>query len=55
MFCTCAGLSSLSPNSKLCKSKTSLKLIKTPQNFVQESLSKKLTQIYHNSSNEVLT
>ena len=47
MFCTFAGMTSLASNSKLCNFVTSLKLVKTPQNFVQGSFSIKLMKICH--------
>ena len=48
------GMMSLASNSKLCNFITSLKLIKTPQKFVQGSFSVKLIKICHKNRGEVL-
>ena len=54
MFCAFAGITSLPSNSKLCKFITSLKLIKTPQNFVQGFFSIELIKIFLKNRDEVL-
>ena len=45
IFCAFAGMTPLTPNSKLCNYLASWSLTKTSQNFVQGSLSIKLTKI----------
>ena len=47
MFCTFECMTSLELNSKLYKFLTSTNLIKTPQNFVQDSFSMQLRKICH--------
>ena len=47
IFCTFAGMTSLTLNSKLCNYTVSWNLTKTPQNFVKGSLSIKLTKKCH--------
>ena len=53
MFRIFAGMTSVTSNSKFCSFITSLKLIKTPQNFVQGSFSIKLIKTCHKSRGEV--
>ena len=49
MFCKFTVVTSLAPNSKLCNFITSWELIKTPQNFLQDSFSiKSLKLCYKN-------
>ena len=50
MFCTFAGMTSLTLNSKLCNFITLWNLTKTLQNFVQSSFSIKLRKICHKDS-----
>ena len=47
MFCTFECMTSLELNSKLYKFLTSTNLIKTPQDFVQDSFSMQLREICH--------
>ena len=49
MFCTFAGITSLTPHVKLCNL---WKLIKTPKNFAQGSFSIKSLKLCHKNRNE---
>ena len=53
-FCTFAGMTSLTLNSKLYNLIVSWNLIKTQQNFAQNSFSIKLRKISHKNRGEVL-
>ena len=53
MFCTFTGMTSITPDSKLCNFITSCELsIKTPQNFAQGSFSIKSLKLCHKNRNE---
>ena len=52
MFCTFAGMMSLTLNSKLCNFIISWNLTKTQQSFVQDSFSIKLTKAYLKKTGE---